>query len=386
LHIDEPMRLVGTALLLGLLGTPALADDAKPAEAKPVETRAKVPLRVVRMLPEAHQALLFDRTKGAYVVVEVGQTVEGLTVDSIDSDEVDLLSDGGALVVLAAPAQMRHRRSAGEDDDEAVAPVKPAPAGTAPAATAPAATAPATTAPAATAPATASTAKAEPQPADPYAASGEAQPSDPYADPIQVVDAGSSTASSLGTGKDGVRVVEAPGTPAVAIVTPAPTAVTPAPTAAPTAPTAVTTGPTTIAAAPTSRDAVEGAAIAALMTGAPAPSSPATATVTAAAAPAGPTVLARADVNAALGNFGAMSAAIHGGFTAEGLRIDSVAAGSLFAKAGLRAGDVVTSVDGRPLHSLDDAANLYARAPAMKAATASVLRGGKPVTLRVSIQ
>jgi S1-C subfamily serine protease len=97
-------------------------------------------------------------------------------------------------------------------------------------------------------------------------------------------------------------------------------------------------------------------------------------------------VLARADVNAALGNFGAMSAAIHGGFTAEGLRIDSVAAGSLFAKAGLRAGDVVTSVDGRPLHSLDDAANLYARAPAMKAATASVLRGGKPVTLRVSIQ
>jgi S1-C subfamily serine protease len=97
-------------------------------------------------------------------------------------------------------------------------------------------------------------------------------------------------------------------------------------------------------------------------------------------------VLARTDVNAALGNFGAMSAAIHGAFTAEGLRIDAVAAGSLFAKAGLRAGDVVTSVDGRPLHSLDDAANLYARAPAMKAATASVLRGGKPVTLRVSIQ
>jgi membrane-associated protease RseP (regulator of RpoE activity) len=205
-----------------------------------------------------------------------------------------------------------------------------------------------------------------------------------------VVDTGSSTASSLGTGKDGVRVVEAPGTPAVAIVTPAPAA---AASPAPATPAVPTASPPATA---SSRDADEGAAIAALMTASPAPTAPAMATTTATTPPAtatpaataapGPTVLARADVNAALGNFGALAAAIHGGYTAEGLRIDAVAAGSLFAKAGLRAGDVVTSVDGHPLHSLDDAANLYARAPGMKAATASVVRGGKPVTLRVSIQ
>jgi len=357
LHIDEPMRLVGTALLLALLGASALADDAKPADSKPAEPRAKVPLRVVRMLPEAHQALLFDRTKGTYVVVEAGQTVEGLTVDTIDDDEVSLLSDGGALVVLAAPAPAHHRRTT--DADEADAPARGDAAAKAPA------VAPARTP---------ATAKAEPQPADPYAATpGEPQPTDPYADPIEVVDA----PTALGTGKDGVRVVEAPGTPAVATVTTAPT-----PNAGPVAAPAP---------AATSRDAEEGAAIAALMTGAPAPTTTAAATTTVAAtttaAPAGgPTVLARADLNAALGNFGALSSAIHAGFTADGLRIDSVATGSLFAKAGLRAGDVVASVDGHPLHSLDDAAELYARAPSAKAMTASVLRGGKPMTLRVSIQ
>ena len=38
------------------------------------------------------------------------------------------------------------------------------------------------------------------------------------------------------------------------------------------------------------------------------------------------------------------------------------------------------------LRSLDDAAELYARAPAARAMTSSVLRRGTPVTLRVSIQ
>lgn len=327
MHIDEAMRLVGTALLLALLGASALADDAKPADSKPTEPRAKVPLRVVRMLPEAHQALLFDRTKGTYVVVEAGQTVEGLTVDTIEDDEVTLLSDGGSLVVLAAPAPAHHRRTG--DADEADAPAKADTAAKAPA-----------------------VAKAEPQPADPYAAkpddpkTGEAQPTDPYADPIEVVN----SATPIGTGKDGVRVVQAPAAPAAA-----------------------------------TREAQEGAAIAALMTGTPAPTTTAAATTTTAPGD-GPAVLARADVNAALRNFGSLSSSIRGGFTADGLHIDSVAAGSLFAKAGLRAGDIVASVDGHALHSLDDAANLYARAPAVKAMTASVLRGGKPVTLHVSIQ
>ena len=68
------------------------------------------------------------------------------------------------------------------------------------------------------------------------------------------------------------------------------------------------------------------------------------------------------------------------------MRVDSVAAGSLFAKAGLRPGDVVASVDGHALHSLDDAADLYARAGRARSVTAQVVRAGKPVTLHVSIQ
>ena len=342
MHHDGPMRLVGAALLLVLSGAVALADDAKPADAKPTEARAKVPLRVVRMLPEAHQALLFDRTRGTYVVVEAGQTVEGLTVDAIDDDEVTLLSDAGALVVLAAPAPARHRRAAGSgkaaDADTAADDVPAAPA---------------------KAPATA---KADPQPAD------------PYADPIAVVDA----TTALGTGKDGVRVVEAP----AAAPAPVPV-VAAAPAPAPVVAAAPAPVPTPARAArPASRGADDGAALAAIMTGSPAPATPAVATTIT----TGPTVLARADVSAALGNFTTLSSSIRGGFTAGGLRIDSVAAGSVFAKAGLRAGDVIASVDGHALRSLDDAAELYARAPAARAMTASVVRGGKPVTLRVSIQ
>jgi S1-C subfamily serine protease len=102
--------------------------------------------------------------------------------------------------------------------------------------------------------------------------------------------------------------------------------------------------------------------------------------------PTGATVLARADVSTALSNFAALSKAIQGTFTPDGLRIDAVTAGSVFAKAGLVSGDLVTSVDGKPLRSLDDAADLYARASKARSMNAQLVRGGKPVALRVAIQ
>ena len=58
----------------------------------------------------------------------------------------------------------------------------------------------------------------------------------------------------------------------------------------------------------------------------------------------------------------------------------------MFARAGLRAGDVITAVDGKPMRGLDDAAELYAQASSLRAVSLQVVRGGKPVTLRVSIQ
>ena len=61
-------------------------------------------------------------------------------------------------------------------------------------------------------------------------------------------------------------------------------------------------------------------------------------------------------------------------------------AGRAGRRAGLRAGDVITAVDGAPLRSLDDAANLYAAAASLRAVSVQVVRAGAPLTLRVAIQ
>ena len=57
----------------------------------------------------------------------------------------------------------------------------------------------------------------------------------------------------------------------------------------------------------------------------------------------------------------------------------------MFAKAGLRNGDVITAVDGQPVKSIDDAADLYIRAGSAKSAKVQLVRGGKPMTLRLAI-
>ena len=102
--------------------------------------------------------------------------------------------------------------------------------------------------------------------------------------------------------------------------------------------------------------------------------------------PSGPIVLARGEVDGALADFARLATALRGSFSASGLTIDAMSEGTIFQRAGLRAGDVVTAVDGAPLRSLDDAANLYARASTARALTAQVVRGGKPMTIYVTIQ
>src|SRR5205085_512248 len=52
---------------------------------------------------------------------------------------------------------------------------------------------------------------------------------------------------------------------------------------------------------------------------------------------------------------------------------------------GIKKGDTITSVDGKPLRSFDDAADLYARMPAAKHVTVVLTRGTKLVTLKVAI-
>jgi S1-C subfamily serine protease len=106
--------------------------------------------------------------------------------------------------------------------------------------------------------------------------------------------------------------------------------------------------------------------------------------------PVGPTAsdtkLTRTEVRVALADFGRLTSAIRGEFTPVGAKIDGVTARSVFAKVGLKTGDIVTAVDGKPILTIDDAAELYSRATTARNITVSVLRAGKPATLKVSIQ
>src|SRR5688500_16157341 len=97
------MRLVSAVLFVALTGSWAFAEEPKPADPKPEVTKKKVPYRVVKILPETGQVLLFDRKQGNHVVAEVGQALDGYTVDEIDDDEVTLVADSGAHVILTAP-------------------------------------------------------------------------------------------------------------------------------------------------------------------------------------------------------------------------------------------------------------------------------------------
>lgn len=344
------MRLLPALLFVALTGSLALAEDApppasdaKPADAKPeaspTASKRKVPLRVVRMLPETHQVLLFDKTKGTHVVAEAGQDVEGYLVDEIDGDEVTLIAPSGAEVILTAPDMTWRRRQAEKKAAD-----------------------------------TKKTAAADPAPVDPYADPEEA-PAAPAASPIVA-------------GADGVRVASAPA-PASAESEPADPYTDPG-VAAFFEAVGATPAPATPPAAPASNKATaspsDGAALGAALTGSPAPASPPGATPS--AATSGPTTstIKRTEIDLALGNFAATAATFKAAFTPQGLRFDDVVAGSLIAKAGLQKGDVITTVDGQPLRSMDDAANLYARLPTARGSTIQVLRAGKPVTLRIAIQ
>jgi len=348
------MRFLSAVLFVALTGSVVLADDSAPAnnEAKPAETKPepataatkrKVPLRVVRMLPETRQVLLFDKTKGTHVVAEVGQDVEGYLVDEIEDDEVTLVSETGAEIILTAPDTSWRRRQAEKKADK----------------------------------------KADPAPVDPYADPESAAP----------------TAAPIVAGADGARVVSATepasepapadpyGDPAVAAFFEAVGATqTPSATPAPIAPTKPATKPTPSASNVSSAD---GATLGALMTGSPAP---ATSSSAASSAPSpaatGPTtaIIPRSEINTALGDFSGTASTFKATFTPQGLRFDDVVAGSLVAKAGLQKGDVVTTIDGQPLRSLDDAANVYARLPTARGSTIQALRAGKPITLRITIQ
>ncbi len=347
LQIRTCMRLV--VGLVGIILSASIAraqssDQPDPPEHKPEPPRTRVPLRVVKVLPGGNQALLFNRNRGTHVLAEVGAMIEGFLVEDIDEDEVTL-SANGARIVLAAPDQSWLRR------------------------------------------------RNEATPAGHSGTTAEPTPVDPYADP----EPRSAQAPSFRAGDDGVRIVKAP--PQFEPMSGANSTTAPAtpPTSAPAAPTTAP-GPVTSTVEPgaTTAPATPATPATPHTSASPGPTAtspgPVTSTVepgaTAAPAPApdAPIVLPRHEVDVALSDFARLSTALRGTFTSEGARLDVVADGSLFAKAGLHPGDIVASVDGKPLRSLDDAAELYARAQTIHAMTLHVVRGGKPLVMRLTIQ
>ncbi|HEY0988648.1 MAG TPA: hypothetical protein VGD80_16395, partial [Kofleriaceae bacterium] len=190
MHALDAMRLVAGALALTLFASFARAEPTGgpaspgPARPSPGATRSKVPLRVVRVMPASRQALLYDRSRSTHVLAEVGEQVDGYTVEDIDDDEVTLRFQGKQ-IVLAAPARASERRVE-----------RPRPTDAGPTDAGP-------------------TGAGDPAPVDPY---GSAAPVDPYGDPsIRVVRApdgspdGAPPVSEIREpGEGGVRVVRAP--------------------------------------------------------------------------------------------------------------------------------------------------------------------------------
>lgn len=298
------------ALFLVVVGGVALADSSEPP-ASPTKTEeaapaapaksSKFPLRVVKILSDSEQALLFDSGKHRHVLVEVGDSVGDYLVAAIAEDAVTLKGKDVPVEIelaspdkKAAPAKKADEKPVAKPDakpETKKEPAKDTPQDPC---------APAEDAPKQAAPKPEKSSEAEGAPSDPYA--------DADADEDQTV-----VATHWGE---------------------------------PSAPPEEETPPK----------------------------------------PPEPTKLSKKEVNAALLDFTVLVGSIDGTFIPQGLKLDKVKTGSIFAKAGLLAGDVVVSIDGQPMKSIDDAADLYARAGGLKQSNVEILRAGKPQTLRVAIQ
>src|SRR3954462_4263623 len=129
------MRFAFSVASVLLLTSAAFAEEAKPAEAPPPAVAAPTPapsaakklsLRVVRVLADTQQALLFDKAKGTHVLVEIGKQVAGFTVTDIDEDTVTLSPiEGGTQVVLAGPDPSWRRHRDARPVSEAATPEDP---------------------------------------------------------------------------------------------------------------------------------------------------------------------------------------------------------------------------------------------------------------------
>ena len=69
-----------------------------------------------------------------------------------------------------------------------------------------------------------------------------------------------------------------------------------------------------------------------------------------------------------------------------GFRLTALAPNGFLEHLGLRTGDIVRRIDGRPINSLDDAGKAYAWLRVTDNFTVEVTRDGQPVQLRFRVE
>jgi S1-C subfamily serine protease len=69
-----------------------------------------------------------------------------------------------------------------------------------------------------------------------------------------------------------------------------------------------------------------------------------------------------------------------------GFLVREITPGSLYEKLGLKAGDVIRSVNGSPVNNLDDAMQLYKKLGTVGQVLIEINRGGKAETLEYTIR
>jgi hypothetical protein len=346
------MRLVAGLFALTLSSSLAFAEEAKTPEPQAVLPPISSSIRLVKILPDSHQALLYDKQRSTHVLVNEGSTIGDLEVQTIEKDAVTLAAEG-LEVVLAAPEGWRSK-GRGE------APAKPVAVVDEPAVEKVTTAKPVAKRPAPVeAPAIDDEADlpekdpyfvVEPPTLTPYdeVEGEEDHPADPYSVPE-----GTATVTASATPANPYEEAAPP----IAKTKPARPAVPPYEEAE--------DAPYDEVAEIQDDDQAEPAVVATTVP---------------------TTVIARRDLDAALADFGTLTRSLRGSFQPNGAKLEQVARGSVFAKAGLRVGDVVTSVDGRPVRTIDDAAELYVRAQTTRATNVQILRAGKPLTLKVQIR
>jgi hypothetical protein len=322
------MRYVTLSIVLsGLIhaGAEALANPHAPQAT--FQTVQAPNAAVLGVMPDAAQALLWDGNRGEYVVVRVGDSFHQYVVSSIAPEHVVLTSRQGEHFVLPRTSDTSDIKGKRDDSRGSGSRVPVQPSGT-------------------------TTGLLDPYPAPVTATIGDITVLDPYGTqgPINSVTAPPENRAPINT-------VIAP--PASGASTPAPSVQSP-PTLSPPAPASPAVTAPQPAASPAATSAAK-----------PAPGK---------VVREGHTV-SRREFDAAVMDFHTLSKEIQIELAKEGVRINDLAQGSLFHRWGLRAGDVVLSVDQQPIRGVDDAAAVYARLMDATKFVVEVKRGADTVVL-----